>query len=171
MKQRLSSIYEAVAKQLCVKRTREKSSEQVVATMFHPLLQQQWQDYLINEHKNAYGLEVPTLEKIVQDLCNKFMKARSNWKFLSHDYSQKRLKNFVTKACELCWLMVLNKPKELTFYPANDFKQFVNSTKRSQYDVKHFKERDIPGSNSRIVYFSFPDIRIKKYRNGMYQAP
>ncbi|MEM7361746.1 MAG: hypothetical protein AAF335_01910 [Bacteroidota bacterium] len=78
MVERKSKFCQVIAKQMNIKDNKAKKAEEIVETMFHPQLQQQWQDYLKNKMENIFGIEIDEKDKFIDDIfnciCNNYKK-------------------------------------------------------------------------------------------------
>lgn len=153
-----------IAKQLDVEDNGKQSAEQMIGTMIHPQLQQQWDHYFRSKMENQYDIDIADIDTVINALYQCIIKKEeySSWGFLKNTY-HRQLKSCILKCAEICWIMILMKP-ELSFYP-HSFRALYDDEKEDhQYDES--KKHDLwTGSKTKngakIVYFSVPAISQK----------
>ena len=161
MKERKSKICQMIARQLHVEDNDDQTAEQVVATMIHPQLQQQWEFYFKSKMENQYQIDISDIDTVVDGVYNVAIDKEpySSWAFLKNQFQQK-LKSYISKSAEMCWIMILMKP-ELSFSPTSFRAIYDDEKEDDRYDEK--EKHDLwtgskTKSGAKTIYFAVPAI-------------
>lgn len=94
-------------------------------------------------------------------------KKYKKWDFLKKGFDRK-IKGYIWKACEICWIMILMKP-ELTFFPSS-FDHFKNKKiPYSRYEKHDLWTGSKTKNKARILFFALPSFVQKHILNSEQQ--